>query len=555
MVSFHPELIRCPAPLQQYTYEGGTSPAESQHSVESNWSTPSSSSASSQQLSRDFLVGPTSQYSQNALPTRTTYQAHYPAYQGQHRLGLEHVRYGEHPSNTGGSYYRTPPQGYPIDGLLSHEIFEDAGAPINPSSQMNHPATSSQGSSSSSAILGTNQLPNVSTFSVSSASPIDSTSSSFPDAGPYLRQQLGISANEVVSLQSLPDPPAGEKPSTPLPMLIKLAIYGSPNKQLTLQEIYTELENRFQWFREHKHDKAWKVRLLLLVACFRLTASYPWHEQNSIRHNLSLNKVFQHVPRPITEPGKGNYWQLDVSGGEGYKRPRKRRPKNRMLASEEEEEEASEIDDDRPSPMDPTRLGRSSSTPVEDANIDPGLRSEGHVVGEGRTRSATRRAGAGSPYPSQSPRYQQGPLPVIAGQDGSVAGQPAALFGQPSFGQSGFPAYPQTRPMPVATSSTSFAALSSSSVAMGPTTSTVARPQFQYVGSYDRTAPVPQPAPRSGIEYIMEPGGLPAARRVKTFPEGQGQSQDDAARSSPDSTSSGSSRTWNPARSGSERQG
>ncbi|KAI9566911.1 hypothetical protein HD554DRAFT_2024951, partial [Boletus coccyginus] len=132
---------------------------------------------------------------------------------------------------------------------------------------------------------------------------IDSTHSPFPDAGPYLRQQLGLASNEDISLHSLPDPAPNEKPSTPLPMLIKLAIYGSPKKQLTLQEIYTELENRFQWFRDHKRDRAWK---------------------NSIRHNLSLNQVFKHVARPITEPGKGNYWQLDVSKGEGYKRARKR---------------------------------------------------------------------------------------------------------------------------------------------------------------------------------------------------------------------------------------
>ncbi|KAF8120360.1 hypothetical protein EV363DRAFT_1478330, partial [Boletus edulis] len=144
---------------------------------------------------------------------------------------------------------------------------------------------------------------------------MDSSRPRFPDAGPYLRQQLGLSSHEPVRLQSLPDPPLGEKPTTPLPMLIKLAIYGSPNKQLTLQEIYAGLENRFQWFRDHKHEKAWK---------------------NSIRHNLSLNQVFQHVPRPITEPGKGSYWQLDVSKGEGYKRTRKRRPKNKVITSEEE---------------------------------------------------------------------------------------------------------------------------------------------------------------------------------------------------------------------------
>ncbi|KAF8135202.1 hypothetical protein EV363DRAFT_1160371, partial [Boletus edulis] len=128
---------------------------------------------------------------------------------------------------------------------------------------------------------------------------MDSSRPRFPDAGPYLRQQLGLSSHEPVRLQSLPDPPLGEKPTTPLPMLIKLAIYGSPNKQLTLQEIYAGLENRFQWFR---------------------ITTRKGMEGTTFR----LNQVFQHVPRPITEPGKGSYWQLDVSKGEGYKRTRKR---------------------------------------------------------------------------------------------------------------------------------------------------------------------------------------------------------------------------------------
>ncbi|KAJ7501401.1 hypothetical protein B0H11DRAFT_1713673, partial [Mycena galericulata] len=120
----------------------------------------------------------------------------------------------------------------------------------------------------------------------------------FPDAGPYLRQQLNLPPNAVVNLWSIPNPASGEKPTIPLPMLIKLAIYGSEEKKLTLQGIYTDLAKRFQWFREHQDDNAWK---------------------NSIRHNLSLNKVFKNMR---TE--KGGYWELDVSGGEGYKRPRKR---------------------------------------------------------------------------------------------------------------------------------------------------------------------------------------------------------------------------------------
>ncbi|KAF7307739.1 Fork-head domain-containing protein [Mycena kentingensis (nom. inval.)] len=120
----------------------------------------------------------------------------------------------------------------------------------------------------------------------------------------YLRRQLCLAPTVAVDLYAIADPPDGQKPFASLPTLIKLAIHGSPKKKLTLQGICEALVKRFAWFHEHQMDDAWK---------------------NSVRHNLSLNKVFRKVPRDAKQMGKGCYWELDLSGGEGHKRPRKRR--------------------------------------------------------------------------------------------------------------------------------------------------------------------------------------------------------------------------------------
>ncbi|KXN83803.1 Forkhead box protein I1-ema [Leucoagaricus sp. SymC.cos] len=126
------------------------------------------------------------------------------------------------------------------------------------------------------------------------------------DTDKYLRNQIGIPEGTKADLWALPDPPPGQKPQQPLPILVKLAIHGSPRGMLTLQEIYLALEDRFDYFARLK-SSAWK---------------------NSIRHNLSLNQVFRSCDRPITEPGKGRYWSLDISKGEGYKRERRRKRRN-----------------------------------------------------------------------------------------------------------------------------------------------------------------------------------------------------------------------------------
>ncbi|KAI9021946.1 hypothetical protein DFJ74DRAFT_588678, partial [Hyaloraphidium curvatum] len=64
--------------------------------------------------------------------------------------------------------------------------------------------------------------------------------------------------------------------------LMTYAILTSPARKMSLNEVYTWLTSNFPYFR---------------------SAGLGW--KNSVRHNLSLNKLFVKVPRPISEPGKG----------------------------------------------------------------------------------------------------------------------------------------------------------------------------------------------------------------------------------------------------------
>ncbi|KAK0710950.1 hypothetical protein B0H67DRAFT_269767 [Lasiosphaeris hirsuta] len=79
----------------------------------------------------------------------------------------------------------------------------------------------------------------------------------------------------------------GTKPNHSYATLIGMAILRSPQRRLTLAQIYKWISDTYKFY--NPNDAGW---------------------QNSIRHNLSLNKSFNKQERPKDDPGKGHYWTI-----------------------------------------------------------------------------------------------------------------------------------------------------------------------------------------------------------------------------------------------------
>ncbi|KAL7940908.1 fork head domain-containing protein [Trichoderma barbatum] len=78
------------------------------------------------------------------------------------------------------------------------------------------------------------------------------------------------------------------KPQYSYAQMITQAILNAPDGKLNLNGIYNFIMSSYSYYR-HQHAAGW---------------------QNSIRHNLSLNKSFDKVARSTDEPGKGMKWHI-----------------------------------------------------------------------------------------------------------------------------------------------------------------------------------------------------------------------------------------------------
>ncbi|KAB2576934.1 Transcription factor fork head [Lasiodiplodia theobromae] len=97
----------------------------------------------------------------------------------------------------------------------------------------------------------------------------------------------------------------GTKPAYSYATLIGMAILRAPQRRLTLAQIYKWISETFSYYRAG--ETGW---------------------QNSIRHNLSLNKAFIKQERPKDDPGKGNYWAIEPGLERQFMKEKPRRMTN-----------------------------------------------------------------------------------------------------------------------------------------------------------------------------------------------------------------------------------